>query len=71
MKGPASRASEMSTIQEVGEGSESDADDQEAFPAECSEDPVDSIAEYTVAVDPMSDVAPARWMQGLQGTIHV
>ena len=70
MKGPASRAPELSTIEEAGEDSESDADDQDALPAEPSEDPTDSIAECTVAVDPMSDCAPVKLMQALQGTLH-
>ena len=71
IEGPASRAPGLSTIEEAGEKSESDAeDDRDALPAEPSEDPADSIAEYTVAVDPMSDCAPMRLTQALQGTHH-
>ena len=65
------RAPELSTIEEAGENSESDAeDDQDALPAESSEEPTDSIAENTVPVDPMSDCAPMTLMQALQGTLH-
>ena len=75
LQGPASRAPELGTIEEVGEDSESSADDCETTAANDTDEPAleymhESIAENTVAVDPVHDVTPVRLMQALQGSIN-
>ena len=71
--GPASRAPELSTVEEAGEDSESHsdgdagptADDDDTQPEVTGEH--DLAAENTVALDPVSDIAPVRMMQALHG----
>ena len=70
MSGPASRAPELGRSDEAGEASDrSDAsEDEDAVP---DVDLVhDNVAEYTIALDPVHDVAPVRMLQALKGTIE-
>ena len=66
----------MGTIEEAGEDSESSfGDGENTTTANGTDEPAvdcmhDSIAENTVAVDPIHDVAPVRLMQALQGSIN-
>ena len=75
MSGPASRAPELSKDDEAGEESDrsdsADDEDQRVGAAqpdvECA---YDNVAESTIALDPLHDVAPVRMMQALRGTIE-
>ena len=74
MLGPASRAPELGKDEVAGEGSDrsdDDGDDEDVDAAQLDTDYVhDNVAESTIALDPVHDVAPVRMMQALQGTIE-
>ena len=75
MSGPASRAPELGKDDEAGEESDRsdgvDDDDEDVGAAQPDVESVhDNVAESTIALDPLHDVAPVRMMQALQGTIE-
>ncbi len=70
--GPASRAPEVGRDDEAGD--ESDEEKETDKDGEAAEQPDmaylhENVAEFTVAVDPVHDIAPVRMMQALQGTL--
>ena len=76
--GPASRAPEVGRDDEAGD--ESDEEDESAEQKATDKDGEspqqpdmaylhENVAEFTIAVDPVHDVAPVRMMQALQGTL--
>ena len=81
--GPASRAPELSTIEQAGENSESHSDGDDGSPADdaAAQPDVtgehDNAAENTVALDRVSDIAPVRMVSekagglGSTGTLRV
>ena len=74
--GPTSRAPELSTIEEAGEDSESHSDGDDGSTADDGAHQTDVsgehdiAAENAVALDPVSEIAPVRMMQALQGSIE-
>lgn len=69
--GPASMVPEVGREEGAGEESEEEAGEESeeetarCFSACCDE----NVAETTIAVDPLHDVAPVRMMQAVQGTL--
>ena len=75
MSGPASRAPELGKDDEAGEESDRGEgvvdDDQDAGAAQPGVEYVhDNVAESTIALDPVHDVAPVKMMQALQATLE-
>ena len=82
LSGPASRAPDVGRHEEAGDESESAAEDKDADAEEaddkdaqtCDQDvsheALESVAECTVALDPLHDIVPVRMMQALQGTLE-
>ena len=76
LSGPASRAPEHADHEDAGDESEdSHADDPDAIEelgheAATLEATYENIAEATIALDPVHDVAPVKMMQALQGSIR-
>ena len=74
--GPASRAPELLTIEEAGEDSESHSDGDDGSTADDGAHQTDVSGEHDIAaenamaLDPVSDIAPVRMMQALQGSIE-